>query len=825
MRFLKRNKKDGTAAKKGKNDQTSRLPSVEVRQVVRDRVMTTAASIYIHLAVNTSLDLEDDPDLSKEAKAKKKQEQQQAHEAYKNRMKAILGSHSLLPVVSTCLLLDSQEDQKSNGSKRQPEKQVPPLSLHDSFACIALLISNYIPLTASNGSNGDSEKTAAVGSGYDARVRNVLRMASVELLVEATKREDRDGNFLKALQQQRQPRAKVSLDQEDTTPELSNIVVEEKKKNSTPKDPNNDATEQTQNPTGYDDLYRQYATRKFQALEQAIADLLLDQMLEQEAKPSQPSKETEENGESATSSGISRKSMIRAAKIGGVGLAAGTLFAVTGGLAAPGIAAGLAAIGVGGTALTLASSSAAIITLFGVGGGGLASYKMKRRTDGLTEFNIQQSDVEVTKAHLHTTVCVSGWVNDEKDFERPWGIEARSLSRLERLQRFFSIVDPEKVDDAKSLLKPYSNNNTSEDKELWKAFSMAMEERYGKSPDELLPLEDRRTELSKDEDSTLQQVFNVILQSKNTTGDRSPSQDKRRVRPSKVSLPLLGDTHVKQSAIEQEDTSAIRVWDYQTEFGGDVYTVHWENTLLRKTCQVATNLALDVAGKATQEVLKVTILASLMTAIAWPTLLVGLAGALDNDWTLITIRSDLAGKELAKSLLQSNEKRPVKLLGYSFGARVVYSCLMELAKHQTIWEEQQQPGNNRFVTSLKSNGKERIKYTREPASIVQDVILMGAPLFVSRSKLRLARHLVAGRFVNCFSRNDWILSLMFQYKSPSGITRGTCGTNFITGVNNIENYDVSEMVSSWHANYCRFLPDILDMVGFDQPMAFESSLG
>ena len=77
-----------------------------------------------------------------------------------------------------------------------------------------------------------------------------------------------------------------------------------------------------------------------------------------------------------------------------------------------------------------------------------------------------------------------------------------------------------------------------------------------------------------------------------------------------------------------------------------------------------------------------------MTAVAWPVLLLNFAGSIDNEWTLVTIRTDLAGVELAKSLLQSNERRPVNLIGFSFGSRVIYACLMELAKHQAMWEEQ-----------------------------------------------------------------------------------------------------------------------------------------
>ena len=107
------------------------------------------------------------------------------------------------------------------------------------------------------------------------------------------------------------------------------------------------------------------------------------------------------------------------------------------------------AAGIGGiAALTGAStaSSAALLAvlatfkagaaLFGVGGGGLAAYKMKKRTAGLSQFSVRRENIEqymypgaseekLKKGiesmlpQLHTTIVVSGWLrhNDIADFQ------------------------------------------------------------------------------------------------------------------------------------------------------------------------------------------------------------------------------------------------------------------------------------------------------------------------------------------------------------------------------------------------------------------------
>lgn len=109
----------------------------------------------------------------------------------------------------------------------------------------------------------------------------------------------------------------------------------------------------------------------------------------------------------------------RYAKIGVAAVGAGALLAFTGGLAAPFIAAGIAAIGTAGTASVAAlATTAAVSTIFGTTGAGLASYKMNRRTIGLTEFEF---NLEKGEGSLAVCICVGGWVQDNQDYKRAFG--------------------------------------------------------------------------------------------------------------------------------------------------------------------------------------------------------------------------------------------------------------------------------------------------------------------------------------------------------------------------------------------------------------------
>ena len=109
----------------------------------------------------------------------------------------------------------------------------------------------------------------------------------------------------------------------------------------------------------------------------------------------------------------------RRAAGGAAALASGTLVAVTAGLAAPAVLAGVAALGSGmasiglvtaGGILTastvlLAGSAGVVVvtTLFGAGGAGLAAYKMDRRLGAVTEFRFLQPSTSMPPPPVPST--------------------------------------------------------------------------------------------------------------------------------------------------------------------------------------------------------------------------------------------------------------------------------------------------------------------------------------------------------------------------------------------------------------------------------------
>ena len=101
--------------------------------------------------------------------------------------------------------------------------------------------------------------------------------------------------------------------------------------------------------------------------------------------------------------------MIGLATLGG-----GAVLGLTGGLAAPLLAAGAGSvIGAGSAAAAAMASGAGVAvigSLFGAAGAGLAGYKMNKRVGEIDEFRFEPL---TEGCQLNLTIAVTGWLTDE----------------------------------------------------------------------------------------------------------------------------------------------------------------------------------------------------------------------------------------------------------------------------------------------------------------------------------------------------------------------------------------------------------------------------
>jgi hypothetical protein len=190
------------------------------------------------------------------------------------------------------------------------------------------------------------------------------------------------------------------------------------------------------------------------------------------------------------------------------------------------------------------------------------------------------------------------------------------------------------------------------------------------------------------------------------------------------------------------------------------------------------------------EILKRTVLATLWSAL-WPAYLLSMASTVDNPFSLARNRSEKAGEILADALINKVQgERPVTLIGYSLGSRVIYSCLRSLAK-------------------------------RHAFGLIDTVIFIGSPVPSNRQHWEMMRTVVSGKMYNVYSKNDYLLA--FLYRATS-IQLGVAGLQEIKDVEGVENLNLSEEVQG-HMRYARIIGNILARCGLPVTQGADAPIG
>jgi len=271
---------------------------------------------------------------------------------------------------------------------------------------------------------------------------------------------------------------------------------------------------------------------------------------------------------------------------------------------------------------------------------------------------------------------------------------------------------------------------------------------------------------------------------------------------------------------------------------GDQYTLIWDPETLLKVGRSVDSLVKESINQGIKKALKLTAFSTVMSAVAAPLAIVSVINSLDDGWTLASAAADEAGLVLADALLSdAHGNRPVVLIGYSMGGRVVAKCLMELAaiaNGSTEDRSMVNGGENRsygednywFLTESIENddtlSKEERQRRLRAATVVRDAVIIGAPVDTAADKWALRRSVVSGRLINVYCPSDWVLSTLYRFKSwsviplaglkevklPLNSEEGEGESGFVGGV---ENFDVADIIEC-NADYPFQIQAILQRV-------------
>ncbi|XP_077167542.1 transmembrane and coiled-coil domain-containing protein 4 isoform X1 [Paroedura picta] len=211
------------------------------------------------------------------------------------------------------------------------------------------------------------------------------------------------------------------------------------------------------------------------------------------------------------------------------------------------------------------------------------------------------------------------------------------------------------------------------------------------------------------------------------------------------------------------------------------YCLAWESKYLMELGNALDSLLNGLVNMVAQEALKYTVLAGIVTALTWPASLLTVASVIDNPWGVCLHRSAEVGKHLAQILLSRQQgRRPVTLIGFSLGARVIFFCLQEMAKE------------------------------KDCQGIIEDVVLLGAPVEGDAKSWKPFTKVVAGKIINGYCRGDWLLSFVYR---TSSVQLHVAGLQPVALEDRrMVNMDLSSIVSG-HLDYMKQMDLILKAVG------------
>ncbi|KAG9226132.1 hypothetical protein CCMSSC00406_0005043 [Pleurotus cornucopiae] len=191
--------------------------------------------------------------------------------------------------------------------------------------------------------------------------------------------------------------------------------------------------------------------------------------------------------------------------------------------------------------------------------------------------------------------------------------------------------------------------------------------------------------------------------------------------------------------------------------GDDTFALQWEVDALKDLANALSALIKSHAMKfAKVEIIKRTVFASLMASLS-PIAWLKIGQIIDNPWmnakALAVKTGAVLGELIAKRAFGN---RPLTLTGYSLGSLVIFEAL-------------------RYLASLPP---------KDTTHLIQDVYLFGTPVPSDDVAWTASRRLVAGRLVNGYATDDYVLAVLSRVSDVNWSVSGLEPVD-VMGVENI----------------------------------------
>lgn len=163
----------------------------------------------------------------------------------------------------------------------------------------------------------------------------------------------------------------------------------------------------------------------------------------------------------------------------------------------------------------------------------------------------------------------------------------------------------------------------------------------------------------------------------------------------------------------------------------------------------------------------------------WPLAATAPFDLIDNPWHVAARRAERTGIELAERIRRRRDfgRRPLSLIGFSLGSRVIFGALEDLARTGEL-------------------------------GIVYQAILMGGAFTADPPRWERVRRVVSGRLVNAYCTSDWVLAVAYRAAEFKSHAAGL-GPVDVAGV---ENVDVTHLAGG-HLGYEAALGRVLRRIG------------